>query len=338
MGGSAILVKADLFAGPADVVVIPCSTAPNVTRSIAEQLQFFSIPRPTARMRLGEVAFRPMKDAASIARVAAFAASVQAGQSSTDVIFEVARRLGEFASSNNWASDVATPLLGTGAGGLAPDQAARALSEGFTQTAPDNARLRVCVLDETVFGRLKDDVAEDETSSSHRVQETKPPRVFLSYTRSSDKHAQFVLAVATKLRENGIDARLDVWHLGPGTDLAQWMCNELAQADRVLLICDDLYRQKSDGRLGGVGWEIRLVQADLMQTQSGNPDKYIPIIVSAEVASGTPLFMRGVFGYHWPLRAGFNDHEFDALLKAVYRANTLAPPRGSPPAFVLQRA
>ena len=38
-----------------------------------------------------------------------------------------------------------------------------------------------------------------------------PPKVFISYSWSSPEHEQFVLDLATQLRESGIDAILDKW-------------------------------------------------------------------------------------------------------------------------------
>jgi hypothetical protein len=64
----------------------------------------------------------------------------------------------------------------------------------------------------------------------------------------------WVKELALFLIDNGIQARLDRFHLRRGMDLPQWMCNELQMADKVIIVCDETYKQKADGRLGGVGW------------------------------------------------------------------------------------
>jgi hypothetical protein len=46
-------------------------------------------------------------------------------------------------------------------------------------------------------------------------------------------------------------------------DLQQWMSNELSMADKVLVVCDEVYKRKADGRLGGVGWETMIIQGDI---------------------------------------------------------------------------
>ena len=175
------------------------------------------------------------------------------------------------------------------------------LLRGFSATGRDDVLLRVFVLHDPVFERLKtyfDIPVSNEWRRDERP--TRPIRVFVSYTRTDDAHAAWVKELATFLRANGIEARLDVWYLRPGMDTPQWMSNELDLADRVLLVCDRLYAQKADRRHGGVGWEIRIIQGDLLASQEDNPDKYIPIIVTTELDAGTPKFLRGTFALHWP--------------------------------------
>src|SRR6185369_11357389 len=65
---------------------------------------------------------------------------------------------------------------------------------------------------------------------------SKPLRVFVSYSHSTPEHADWVKDLGTFLRSNGIDARMDIWHLRRGMDLAQFMTNELALADKVILV------------------------------------------------------------------------------------------------------
>jgi hypothetical protein len=289
-------------------------------------------------MLLGDVALRVLEEASSIAAVAAFAASVQGSRSTPEGIRRIGQSLGAYAAKHASIRDIASPLLGSGAGGLSADEAARALTAGFVESAPDAAALRICVINALAFEQLQRNLPDEPTTPDAMVTAEAPIRVFISYTKSSDEHSSFVLDLATKLRQNGIDARLDAWHLHPGMDLPQWMCNELDLADRVLLICDDLYRQKTDRRHGGVGWEIRVVQGDLLQTQQDNPDKYVPIIVSDNMAEGTPGFLKTVYAIHWPPNQRDSPARVQELVKAIYRIQLEAPPLGKPPSFVLERS
>ena len=47
---------------------------------------------------------------------------------------------------------------------------------------------------------------------------TEHPKVFISYSWTSSDHEQFVLDLATSLRNHGVDAVLDKWDLRPGQD------------------------------------------------------------------------------------------------------------------------
>lgn len=49
------------------------------------------------------------------------------------------------------------------------------------------------------------------------------PKVFISYSHDSIKHKQWVLNLATRLRNNGIDAILDQFELKPGDDIPHFM-------------------------------------------------------------------------------------------------------------------
>jgi hypothetical protein len=333
------LIKGNMFDGPTDLVVIPCSTVPTITWFVADYLRSFDIPLPAKRMELGEVAFTELRRASNIAQVAAYAASVRGNSTSPVAIEKIGRTLGSYCAENSWLGQISCPLLGTGAGRLGPMEAARALAEGYRATAPERALLRLFVLEDAAFERIRSlfaveldgkAVGEIETETAQR-----PIRVFVSYTRSNEQHGDWVKNIAAHLRSAGVDARLDVWHLRPGMDVAQWMSNELDMADRVLLICDELYAQKADGRHGGVGWEIRIIQGDLLQSQANNPDKFVPIVVTDNVADGTPSFVRAVYSLHWPQSRRYDPSLKDELVRIIYRSQEEAPPLGQRPAYVV---
>lgn len=163
----------------------------------------------------------------------------------------------------------------------------------------------------------------------------------MSSTKTEPEHAKWVQSLAEYLVANGVEARLDIWDLSPGMDVAQWMSNELNLADRVLLICNEEYARRADGRHGGVGWEIRLVQGDLLFSQSRNPDKYIPIVRIGEQDRGTPSFLKSTFLFSWPDKAKPENGEQDmgenesreTLLREIFRLRT-KPPLGKCPDFI----
>ena len=112
------------------------------------------------------------------------------------------------------------------------------------------------------------------------------PKVFISYSHDSSEHKQWVLKLGTKLLDNGVDVILDQEGLGLGTDLAQFMEVGVKDCDRVLVICTDNYVRKANNREGGVGYEIQIVTAQLVQNLGTN--KFIPVIRQASGQEKTP--------------------------------------------------
>lgn len=326
-----------MFEGPSDLIVVPCSTVPSITPFVADRLRAFGLPRPTKRMAPGEVVFHPLDRAGQVAPMAAYAASVARPRGDAGPIETIGRALGTFAAENLWVQQISCPLLGAGAGGVRSETSVESLLKGFSASGREDVLLRVFVLHDAVYARLRIHFKAPAASNSgeFREQPARPIRVFVSYTKTDDAHATWVKALASFLRANGIEARLDVWHLRPGMDLPQWMSNELDLADRVLLVCDEFYAQKADRRHGGVGWEIRIVQGDLMVSQQDNPDKYVPIVITSDLSKGTPVFLRTAFALHWPKSSTAEAEHRDELLRVIYHRQEEAPPLGRPPSFML---
>jgi hypothetical protein len=124
-------------------------------------------------------------------------------------------------------------------------------------------------------------------------------RVFTSHTSKTEEAVEWVKSLALYLIEQGDQARLDRFHLRHGMDLPQWMCNELALAKKVVVVCDETYKQKADGRLGGVGWETMIIQGDLASLP---PDttKYQVVVRADELDKGLPMYLKTRYAFHAP--------------------------------------
>jgi hypothetical protein len=94
---------------------------------------------------------------------------------------------------------------------------------------------------------------------------------------------------------------------------------------------------KADGRHGGVGWEIRVIQGDLLPSQATNPDKFVPIVVTEDAADGMPGFVKSVYCLHWPPSRRNDPALFEDLVRIIYRAQEEAPPLGQPPAYIVMK-
>ena len=90
------------------------------------------------------------------------------------------------------------------------------------------------------------------------------PSVFVSYSHDSKDHKAWVLQLATRLRHNGVDTILDRWNLGLGEDVAAFIERGLSESSRVLCICSENYVRKANLKKGGVGYEKRIMTAEIM--------------------------------------------------------------------------
>jgi TIR domain len=209
---------------------------------------------------------------------------------------------------------------------------ADALAEGFKREAHPEAQLVLHVLDRDVFERISARSPEDHAPAlESERKEHEHPRVFISYCHTSPEHEKWVESLGMFLRDNGVDTRLDIWHLRRGMDLPQFMTNELALAERVILVSDERYAEKADGRVGRVGWETMIVQGDMAKLPPEST-KYLVIVRSQKIDDGLPLYLKTKFVIHWP---GGIDHvgNRDILLRELYDV-VRVPKIGAKPVYL----
>ena len=108
-----------------------------------------------------------------------------------------------------------------------------------------------------------------------------------------DIHKEWVLQLATDLRNDGVETILDQWHAVPGDQLPAFMEREIRENDFVLIICTPNYKVKSDERKGGVGYEGDIMTAEI-HTQ-GNHRKFIPILARATWDKSAPSWLKGKY-------------------------------------------
>lgn len=105
-----------------------------------------------------------------------------------------------------------------------------------------------------------------------------PPKVFISYSWTSDEYADWVKGLAAKLRDNSVDIVLDRWRLRPGQDKYAFMEQMVTDPEikKVLVMCDKRYAERADRREGGVGTESTIISQEVYN-QVGQ-EKFIPIV------------------------------------------------------------
>lgn len=123
--------------------------------------------------------------------------------------------------------------------------------------------------------------------------------VFISYSHDSNEHCERVLALSERLREDGIETRLDQYVNGsPAQGWPRWMLDQLDEANYVLVICTETYYRRFRGREEpgkgkGVDWEGALVIQELYDSRSRTL-KFVPVLFSAADARYIPEPLRAL--------------------------------------------
>lgn len=168
----------------------------------------------------------------------------------------------------------------------------------------------------------------------------KPPRAFISYSWSSPSHEQWVVDLATRLRESGIDVILDKWDLKEGADKYVFMEKMVTDPSirKVIVVCDRIYAAKADGREGGVGTETQIISQEVYNQVNpiDQEQKFVGVIAEKD-ANGeayTPTFLKSRI-YIDMSDASSYDEGFEKLLRWIYdKPLYQKPPLGKPPAFL----
>jgi hypothetical protein len=158
---------------------------------------------------------------------------------------------------------------------------------------------------------------------------TKHPKVFVSYSRDSEEHQQWVIELTGKLRHAGVDAVMDEFRVGPGGDLAHFMEQNISKADRVLLICTEKFVQRMDDREGGVGYEAYIASAELMKNVK--TAKFIPVVRQKSKNPKLPIGMDTKYRINLSHGASY-EKELEKLIRNLHGTPLHPePPLGSNP-------
>jgi hypothetical protein len=156
---------------------------------------------------------------------------------------------------------------------------------------------------------------------------TPPPKVFVSYSHDSDAHRDRVLALADRLRAEGIDARLDRYVENPSEGWPGWMQRQLVECDFGVLVCTPTYRRRfdrEDAEEAGKGakWEGMIAQQLLYEAHAKN-DKLVPVLFEEGREDDVPLVLRPYTRYRLM-------GEYDRLYRRLTRQPEItAPPLGT---------
>ncbi|MCK6376322.1 MAG: toll/interleukin-1 receptor domain-containing protein [Zoogloea sp.] len=314
--------EGSVFDEKCDLLILPCNSAGGVTQWVHDEAVENDIPLPDRKIPFGRALFLPTGAHYTKADFIGYAASVNASLVESD-LKAIRSLLSEIVTycKNNDCSIANLPVLGVGAGRLdAADvldlyrRTLEAEPETYNVYIPDRETARLFI-------------ERNPNWEPHSRHEEEHPRVFISYSWKDEAVKDWVFSLANKLCANGVDARLDRFHLRPGMDLPQWMTNEVLKANKVLLVCDSHYAAKADMRKAGVGWETMIIQGDMMMQGEMNT-KYV-VIAFGDFEKNTPIYMKS------KLAIGKDeiDQNFDRLLEQIFDIDA-APKIGEIPDWV----
>jgi tetratricopeptide (TPR) repeat protein len=123
-----------------------------------------------------------------------------------------------------------------------------------------------------------------------------PIRVFLSYSWDSEAHKQRVLALAQRLRADGVDAWLDRFTSFPEQGWPRWMQDEIERAQFVVVLATEKYAQRFAGNAPagtglGATWEGAIITQDLYEA-GGRNQKFLPAIFAGADSAHIPKPLR----------------------------------------------
>lgn len=145
------------------------------------------------------------------------------------------------------------------------------------------------------------------------------PKLLISYSWDSEGHKNWVRAIAERIRFNGVDVKLDQWHVVPGQSLTQFMESEIVNCDFVLIICTPNYFKKSLSREGGVGYEQQIISGHIAAGVAR--EKFIPLLREGDFEPGDtcaiPPHFSGIFAID--MRSDeLVDENIELLLRTIF--------------------
>lgn len=161
---------------------------------------------------------------------------------------------------------------------------------------------------------------------------SRSPSCFISYSWDSPEHREWVRRLATELRNNGVDAILDVFHAPLGTDLTAFMA-KIAQCDYVVLVCTPEFHAKSQrGPSSGVSYEQAIITGQIF-TGAARPERFLPLLRAGRPAESLPPFLLNRNYADFTDDARFGEG-LEELLRAIYETPQHSiPPLGPRPGF-----
>ena len=163
---------------------------------------------------------------------------------------------------------------------------------------------------------------------AERNETSSPPKTFISYSWDDESHKGWVRDFASRLRRDGVDATIDQWAVIPGDRLPLFMEQAVRDNSYVLVVCTPKYKEKSDNRRGGVGYEGDIMTAEVYA--KGNHRKFIPVLRHGDWTTAIPSWLTGKYSIELSDEP-FSEAQYQDLLATLHNIRDQAPPLGAAP-------
>ena len=167
---------------------------------------------------------------------------------------------------------------------------------------------------------------------------TSAVRAFVSYSWSTSTHEAWVINLASRLREDGVDVILDKWDLKQGHDANQFMESMVTDptVSKVMMVCDKLYVEKANSRAGGVGIESQIISPELYG--KGAQDKYAALMTDEDEDGNAhvPIFYKGRIFVDFRSADKFEEKYEELLRWLVDKPQHVKPKLGKVPDSIIQ--
>lgn len=88
-----------------------------------------------------------------------------------------------------------------------------------------------------------------------------------------------------------LEVVFDKWDVSKGKELPHFMEQGIQQSDFVLVICSKRYKENTDKRVGGSGYEARLMSDEILKNVG--EDRFLPILLNETDKDSIPNFLKG---------------------------------------------
>jgi tetratricopeptide (TPR) repeat protein len=136
-------------------------------------------------------------------------------------------------------------------------------------------------------------------------------RVFISYSHDSTEQKDRVWGLCERLRNDGVDCRIDQHEASPPEGWSRWCTNQVQESQFVLVVCTAIYKQRYEGKASsgegkGVKWEGFIITQELYEAEGRNT-KFIPVVFSPGDVKHIPLELKAASRYDLSTPKAYED-------------------------------